>query len=97
MLQLADDAGFLAVSQAMQDFFQPFLGLGSSGAVQRLRNGLQVLPGMMKIERLDCILEAILSQIPQPDRSIHDQVDDLRPGQSPAQRLLMHLPSKFHG
>ena len=96
LLQLANDSGLLAVSQAMQDSLQPFLGLGSPGAMQRLRHRVQVLPGMMKIERLDCLLESILSQIPQPHRSIHDQIDHLRPGQSPAQGLLMHPSSKFH-
>ncbi len=53
--------------------------------MDRLGNRMQVLPGMMKIERLEGILEAILRQIPQPHRSIHDQIDHLRPGQSPAQ------------
>ena len=91
-----DEHRLLAVSQAMQDCFQPFLGLGAPGAIEGLRNRMQVLPGVMKIERLDGLLEPILSQIPQPHRSVHDQIDHPRPGQSPAQCFLMHQPSKFH-
>ena len=63
-LQLVNDLGLFALSQAMEDGFQPFLGLDSSGTIERFGHRMQVLPRMMKIERFGCILESILRQVP---------------------------------
>ena len=85
------------MAQPVQHFFEPPLGGLGSSTLQCFCERLQMFTRRMKVERFDRCFEAILRQIPQLDRSVHNHVNNFGSSHPSALRLRMHSFAKVHG
>ncbi len=85
------------MAQPVQHFFEPRLGGLGSSTLQCFCERLQMFTRRMKVERFNRCFEAILRQIPQPDRSVHHHVNNFGSSHPSALRLRMHSFAKVHG
>ena len=96
LFQTLPDSRFLAMTQIMQKLLHPLFGLVGAFPVQSVTPGPEVLAGMVKIQSLDRAGKAVLRQIPEPDRPIHDHTHVTGATQSSAACLGLHRRSKVN-
>src|ERR1035437_618813 len=96
LFQAPDDSRFLPMTQIMEKLFDPLFGLVRAFPVQSVTHRPEVLARMMKVQSLDRAGKAVLSQIPEPDRPIHYQIDVTGSTQSPAACLGLHRRPKVN-
>src|ERR1035441_9848353 len=96
LFQASYDSRFLAMTQIMQKLLHPLFGLVGAFPVQSVSHRPKVLAGMVKIQSLDRAGKAVLRQIPEPDRPIHDQIHVPGATQSAAACLGLHRCPKVN-
>src|ERR1035441_6443248 len=96
LFQAPYDSRFLPMTQIMQKLLDPLFGWVGAFPVQSVSHRPKVLAGMVKIQSLDRAGKAVLRQIPEPDRPIHDQIHVPGTTQSSAACLGLHGRPKVH-
>src|ERR1017187_6395557 len=96
LFQAPYDSRFLAMTQIMQQLLDPLFGLVGAFPMQSVTHRPEELAGLGKIQSLDRAGKAVLRQIPEPTRPIHDQIHVTGSTQSSAAGLGLHRCPKVN-
>src|ERR671922_726281 len=82
--QALEDLFLLAVSQLVEQGFNPGARLRAFLAMQGVGHRPEMFAGMMEVEHVNGVGKTVLCHVPQPDRAVDHDVDFLGPSQAAA-------------
>ena len=88
---MCNDLGDLIVADLLEQGLDPLAALASACSVEFLRHSPQVGVGVVEVQALDGLAEAVFDQIPNPDGPVGDDQHPLGLGQTTEPGLVVEL------